>query len=1183
MADNLLQTQTELPVVPNSDPTIAPYTESEKEVNPFDGIVTRYDVPVPPPEEGTISDAFSVVGAAFRRENLLVSSLQTAYEEGKPPIDQSYDWYNHRDELIKDLPQEFHLELSTADSLAEAEQIRIRMLDDLEDRQLLHEAGGYGVAAQLAAGILSPENLIPVGGALNWANKAGRLKSAMQTGALVSGMAGGAEAVLASQNYTKDGEDIIYAATFGLALGGGLGAVLAKGTPAPKAATVDAAVDTTIPRATDDIVTPQAFGPPQPTIITRTTEEAIQRRTGPIDVNTHVKVNKLHEQIGNLNLAKASRKVRESLAKSFTAIDHRAALDSETAAKLDEIYEVFDFTPTTTVTTTERVVGDFKQLQTDMAFAARELRNDMDVRLVTESVMDDAGAMRNRDVQDQLVETTLKEDDLIDNTTDWAKEFKIDKKLKEDKTNVAAVMNKITASDYTRLINHPSSVVKRIAYDLLEGGTGTLGRTRTAAMYKDMYERRILSKGLIPLNEQYAVWAKQNNLNFFQRNFFTDGYDRFYGDVRRVLEDRTVGRQSNDVHPAVLEAADRWDEMMDHALDIGKSSGWEALQDIPKRSGYVPLTWKGQNILKHGKARSIKLISKGYQSVGLDVEMANVISNAVVKRSLDTVTGVDTNLAGLLEKNQRGQLKTALEGIGLGDVEINSFLKKLDAREAKAGPKFTKARTKIDLNMSDGEISLIDLVDNDLNAIASKYARDVAGRSAMAKKGFTNDAIWRNWKSAALKDNERVLATGGDDDLAQHLDDVKSYFTSTPIAGGINKNMRRLMQSTTLSALGMVGAAQLAEIGTVVGRLGLRAAIKHLPAVNEVATLATKAKGSNDVLDELRPLLGDFDYDHLLYRPDVQIDDKISAVADFGTFGKVVDKVLGKGNTALGYASGMNTIRHFEHRMAARMMINKFAGLAADPTKIEKSLARMEDIGLDAKELKRVTTAIQKHAEFDDKGTLTKLNLTKWGDGDVQEAFVIAINRHTAQVVQRQLAGETSAWMHKSIGAMMTQFRHFPIVAFEKQLLRNLRHHDQEAASTLMYGFAASYGVQAIKAAISGRDISDHETMIKQTVNYMGMASIIPDAGTLLAQAGILPDELNFRKLGHTGSHADKFDIVDYVPVAGQVNKLGKAAALPFKAARGDASSADIRAGLSAIPLSNTVFSKAMMELMLED
>lgn len=999
--------------------------------------------PAPAPEEGL--GFFDVIGRASEQTNLLTRGMIASYNASRDSkVDPEYRYEDHRDELRKDVPIEYWYEIAQGNSLEEAQFIKWRILDELDGKNQVARAGYKGTMALLTAGVLSPENIVPMGAAYSWANKGSRLQTALKTGAIGAAAAGGAEAAIVGGTFTKDAEDILYASTFGFVLGGALG-----------------------------------------------------------------------------GLTK----------------------------------------------------------QADDASAA--LRKEMDASLADD--FDDAGAMRNRDYPEQTMDTSIREDDIIDEAYDFVKDKNIQQQLDESGTNTAAVKSKILSSDYTRLINHKSPVVKKIAYDLLEGGTGSVkGRGRTAAQYKDVYERRLLSKGLIPLNESYAQWAKSKNLNFMERNFFTKGYDDYYAEVRELLESRVTGKpiEGKTYHPAVQEAADRWDEMMDHALDIAQRSGVEAMQDIPKRKGYVPLVWDGAKIHSVGRAKAQKLISKSYQSLGMDKEMADDIADAVARRAVEKRAGVDADISGLLDKSKRDQLAAQLHRMGLEEERVNGLLRRLDQREAEAGPAFTKGRTKIDLNFSDAGIRVSDLVDNDLNRIASVYAREISGRSALAKKGITNEAKWNSLKSAALKDNANLNAGDGAR-LAEHLDDVKSYFSAYPVAGGINPNARRIQQTATISSLGMVGAAQLAELGTIVGRMGIRATAKHMPGIKEIFTLAKSVRNSDDpIINELRAFIGDFDYDHLLYRPDIILDDKLTAAVDTPQWLRTLDKGLGKANTALGYASGMNSIRHFEHQLAARTIVDKFAKIATDPDLAAKSLARLEDIGVEPADLNKIVKSINKYAEFEN-GNLKNLNLARWNE-NTSEVFTFAINKHVAQVVQRQLAGETSNWMHKTLGSLMTQFRHFPIVAYEKQLLKNLHFHDQAFYTTMLYGFGVSYAIQAIRAGLNGDDMNSEAT-VKRAVNYMGMASVAPDILTVAAQLNIAPDALNFRKLGHTGSHADEFDIIDHIPAAGQINKFANLVALPGAVAQGDATASDVRAGAMALPFSTTIFGKTLMELLLED
>lgn len=1189
MADNILGINEEIVSAEPVEPEVA---EPQKQP-----MFTFYKAPETVEPEEDKPGFFDVLGRASEQTNLMTRGLIAMYENSLDfPADPSFNYRDVQDELRADVPPEYWHEIAATSSRAEADHVKWRIQDELAGAAEVSKAGYAGVAAQLVTGILSPENIIPMGAAYSWAGKGGRLMSAVKTGTLTAAVSGAAEAAIVSNSYTKDAEDILYASTFGMVLGGAVGAAtgksIIKGVDADTApiqatakATPEVPKQPTQETTTGEVGAFLAFGPPTPITKTSFDELPIVRETGPIHLDTEVKAQKLIDRVKGLSdTNRISSRVRAELTAELNAISPRRTVSSETEIGIDALHDILGIPKQTQkVRNTETVAGSMKSMEEDMAYASRELRAEMDIKLTGD--FDDAGAMRVRGIQEQLVDTSGREDDILDAANDFVKDQRIKEQLDESGTHKAAVMSKILASDYTRLISHPSNVVKKLAYDLLEGGTGAVKTTtKTAAQYKDVFERRILSKGLVPLNQEFSVWAKENGYHWMKRNFHTEAYNKFYGEVRMLAENRAMGRlDPGTVHPSVVKAADAWDEMMESALDIAQKSGIEAFEGIKKRKGYVPLIWNGAKIQKIGRKPAKQLIVKGYESVGIPTEMAQEIADKVIQRALSKRAGVDADIGNLLQKNQRDQLAAELGRMGFTEARINSFVKQLDAREAKAGPSFVKSRTRIDLTMSENGINMIDLVDNDLNTIASVYARSISGRAGLAKKGITSEGKWNAIKSAALKDPERMAALGkkGDDGLSEHLDDVKSYFSAHPVAGGINANARRIQQTATISSLGLVGAAQLAELGTVVGRMGIKAAWKSMPAVKELFTLASKVrKGSDPIIDELRPLLGDFDYDHLLYRPDIILDDKITDAVDSKNWVQLMDKGLGRMSTGLGYASGMNSVRHFEHQLAAKMIVNKFADLAVNPSKMAKSLARMEDIGVSSTDLKRITKSIERNAEFEN-GTLKRMNLDKWDD-ELAETFAFAINKHTAQVVQRQLAGETSNWMHKTIGSLLTQFRHFPIVAYEKQLLRNLKFHDQAFYSTMLYGFGVSFAIQAVKAGLAGEDINSPDTF-KRTINYMGMASVAPDVLTIAAQLNLVPEALNFRKIGNTGSRADNFDLIDYIPAAGQVNKFAKLAAMPGKAAQGDLTESDVRGGAMALPFATTIFGKALFKAMLED
>ena len=174
---------------------------------------------------------FDVIGRASEQTNLLTRGLIASYEASKDwPADPTYNYRDHQDELRQDVPPEYWSEIAMATSKAEAENIRWRIQDELDGQQQVAAAGYSGIIAQLVTGVLSPENIIPMGAAYSWADKGSRLHAAVKTGLVTGASAGAAEAAIVAGTYTKGAEDILYASTFGFALGGGLGAMVHKGS-----------------------------------------------------------------------------------------------------------------------------------------------------------------------------------------------------------------------------------------------------------------------------------------------------------------------------------------------------------------------------------------------------------------------------------------------------------------------------------------------------------------------------------------------------------------------------------------------------------------------------------------------------------------------------------------------------------------------------------------------------------------------------------------------------------------------------------------------------------------------------------------------------------------------------------------------------------------------------------------
>ena len=182
----------------------------------------------------------SVIGAAFRRENLIGSALSAApsgallddiaYEAsfGAPPEDGFNPW----DFLEGTEYEEHSTAFAGARSKDEFDLIAEAIDRELADAQIISQAGGRGVAASMLAGVVDVPSLLP--GAA-FARGAGVTVNAARVSLAAGAEAAMVEGILQSMQKTRTGAESAAAIggsiVLGAILGGGAGAVLRKNAP----------------------------------------------------------------------------------------------------------------------------------------------------------------------------------------------------------------------------------------------------------------------------------------------------------------------------------------------------------------------------------------------------------------------------------------------------------------------------------------------------------------------------------------------------------------------------------------------------------------------------------------------------------------------------------------------------------------------------------------------------------------------------------------------------------------------------------------------------------------------------------------------------------------------------------------------------------------------------------------
>lgn len=180
-----------------------------------------------------------ILGSAFEQENLLFNLHRFAsrpgfdFQEGFDPLStkDASKPYNPTSNgyLYLDGFDSFASQFINARSVEEADFIKEEIRRELENRRILDEAGGTGILARMAAGLLDPLLFVPGGAAF----KAGRggvsfLKTSIAAGAATAGIVGVQEAVLQAAQVTRTPEESMTAVGGSFLLGGLLGGSLAK-------------------------------------------------------------------------------------------------------------------------------------------------------------------------------------------------------------------------------------------------------------------------------------------------------------------------------------------------------------------------------------------------------------------------------------------------------------------------------------------------------------------------------------------------------------------------------------------------------------------------------------------------------------------------------------------------------------------------------------------------------------------------------------------------------------------------------------------------------------------------------------------------------------------------------------------------------------------------------------------
>lgn len=770
------------------------------------------------------------------------------------------------------------------------------------------------------------------------------------------------------------------------------------------------------------------------------------------------------------------------------------------------------------------------------------------------------------------------------------------------KLSLSPVFN-IGTNNVAKLVKSSASVAHFLVGAIFEVPSGVVrGDTASAAIVRTMYLGRLQTimsegKGLA------QKWAQETGQHYAQVA------GKKFGISRQGNSDfnRAVYLHMNDLALTgkMQPPRNRADAIAQAQAAIYARNGEEALTiakgmpgdiplggaaNLPAKSAYIPYKHDGRKMLKLIDDGEITLpelksaYADAYLSAGTftDRQLAESVADAVVTRAVARATQNDESMIMLFSDDGRDFLETTLRGNGLSAQEVDAIMSRFTAEMQERGKLSTmKMRNELDFGTpialkSGLQINLVDLMDSDLETVFTRYNREIAGASALARKGITSKAQ-RTDIANALNAEKRAL--GEEEYDANVLSAMWSEFDGGPQRGaGIvhsetNNGIGALAELKSLASLSLLtfnGFAQLAETGPQIAAVGL--SNWYARGIGAQVDAALKADNLS-ALQEFAPFFGQTGNDQNLFKPHLAVDESL----DYGSKqGIVADTLRGarhwlnQGNMIQGYTSLLNFVRGEQQKIAALAMADKVVRKAMEGRATGNYSMQafdtgrmMQDLALDEQQANAIADLVEAGV-IEVKTIQTKIgpvtyvnrfNFDQW-DQTLANDFAASIVRSMGQQVQRAMAGESDRWMHTGWGAMITHLQTYPILAIQKQFMRNAMQADGEAAAQAAFGLATAYAAISIRDAVTGNERTPEEKA-RAAFGYSNLMGWIPLYTDPMASM-IGQDSL---RIGQFGPFAKPLSI----PTADVVNNLVRAGGAAVNTVRGKAEYHDEQA-LRAVP-----------------
>lgn len=601
---------------------------------------------------------------------------------------------------------------------------------------------------------------------------------------------------------------------------------------------------------------------------------------------------------------------------------------------------------------------------------------------------------------------------------------------------------------------------------------------------------------------------------------------------------RQLRNPNHTTDPTIRAVADKirpWFREMNEAANNYKVRGWDAVND----PNYAPRILDERSVAglvqRHGKEQVVAMVRKS-----IFAAQSNIDQDLLDKVSAGYVDGILERMArGRGQGNvpmvksiedeafdiEMGMLRS---GMDEGDVQkaMDILFEKAEEQGRKPSKGIARSRRRLTLDEgaehryfdADGNEQVIrfdDMLNNDIEELMSMYTHQLGGAIGLARNGIDVEGgetfanlLNRIRDFGGQKGLNLDKLEGELQALEYMYDSVKGTFHHKNTPYGVandNKIWRRIRALNYMRSMGASGLSAAIELGSVIGEYGVVAFIKKVPQFRQLVKLAKDGQLQDDVIRDIEAFTGT-GTDVLTGVARNRYDEIDTDIVE-SNYTKW-DQRLAKGQEVVGKFSGLGPVTVGLRRLTTRMFADTWAS-SLKGGKMPFSKIKMEQLGIDAEDVKLIHGVMKKHAKFDKNGKLQHLGMDKWADSPegfkAREIFTDTMHREANNLIQETNVGNTNRFFRGEVGKTLGQFLSFVLGSTEQQTQRmavRAVNGDAPAVARVMMS-TASIGslmyilkVNAASAGMSKREAKEYrEKMLSGNRIILGSLSMMGSLG----------------------------------------------------------------------------------------